>query len=590
MADEKTRLSGSSYQEQGQRLLDSKEAARTLNSSVDNKDLEGRLTWPLLFSVIAVTIGGSFQFGYHIGNVNAPGELITQWYIQSHEYMFNTTMTKERADVVWSISVGIFAVGGMFGGLLSGWFADKFGRKGGLLFNNLFAFLAAGLMSLAKFVNVYYMVTIGRFVIGFSCGLASGLVPMYLTEVAPINLRGMLGSVHQLLVTISILVSQILGLPYLLGNEKYWPLIFAFTVVPALFQLATLPFCPESPKYNLIVKGKTDQAEKDLKKLRQKENVSVELDVIKDEAATSQEQPKSTLVSMFKRKTDQAEKDLKKLRQKENVSVELDVIKDEAATSQEQPKSTLVSMFKSPLLWPMVIAIMMMLSQQFSGINVTMFYSTKIFQDAGLKGNEPFYATIVMGFFNVAMTVVSLWLVDHPKFGRRSLHIIGLTGMMFSSILIVVSMSLAGDGENHNKFASYASIFLVVLFVVSFATGPGSIPWFFVSEIFPSSARGAANSIACMSNWLANFIVGTSFLPLNNLMGKYTFLVFAGFLAFFIFFTFKFKLTKILTKNVKIPTLVHFSNCHEPIFQYPPMLVSFFLTSGFILGVVLPRF
>jgi len=494
MSEEKTRLSGSSYQDQGKRLLDSKEAARALNSTVDNKELEGRMTFPLLFAVIAATIGGSFQFGYHIGCVNAPGGLITEWYKTSHLHMFNTTMTKEQAEFAWSISVGIFAVGGMFGGLLSGWFADKMGRKGALLFNNLFAFLAAALMSLAKFVNVYYMVTVGRLVIGFSCGLASGLVPMYLTEISPINLRGTLGSLHQLLVTISILVSQVFGLPYLLGNEQYWPLIFTFTVVPALFQLLTLPFCPESPKFNLIVKGKTDQAEKDLKKLRNKENVSVELDTIKDEAT--------------------------------------------AAQSQE--KSTLLSMFKTPLLWPMIIAIMMMLSQQFSGINVAMFYSTRLFQDAGLKGNEPFYATIVMGLFNVGMTIVSVYLVEHPKFGRRLLHLIGLTGMMIASILIVVAMTIKGDGDDQNQLASYASILFVLLFVIAFATGPGSIPWFFVSEIFPSSARGAASSIACMSNWLANFIVGVSFLPLNNLLGKYTFLVFAGFLAFFIAFTFKY--------------------------------------------------
>uniref|UniRef100_A0A7E5A0I2 MFS domain-containing protein n=1 Tax=Panagrellus redivivus TaxID=6233 RepID=A0A7E5A0I2_PANRE len=496
MADEKVRLSGGSrYQgDQSERLLDSKEAAKALNHSVDPAQLEGRLTLPLIFAIFAVTIGGSFQFGYHIGNVNAPGSLITDWYIESHHHLFNTTITKEQADLAWSVSVGIFAVGGMAGSLLSGWFADKLGRKGSILFNNLFIFLATALMSLAKFVNVYYMITAGRLVIGFASGLASSIVPMYLTEVSPNNLRGTIGSVSQLLVTVSILVAQILGLPFIWGSEKLWPLIFAFSVIPAVVQLVTLPFCPESPKYNLIVKGNAEQAEKDLKKLRNKTDVSAELDVIKEEAA--------------------AVRDI--------------------------PKATLASMFRSPMLWPMFIAIMMMLSQQFSGINVTMFYSTKVFQDAGLKGNEPFYATIAMGAMNVAMTIVSLWLVDHPKFGRRSLHMGGLFGMLITSILIVVSMTLAGDGDDQNKLFSYASIILVVLFVVSFATGPGSIPWFFVSEIFPSSARGAANSIACMSNWLANFIVGTSFLPLNNILGKNTFLVFAGMLLFFLLFTYKY--------------------------------------------------
>lgn len=120
-------------------------------------------------------------------------------------------------------------------------------------------------------------------------------------------------------------------------------------------------------------------------------------------------------------------------------------------------------MFKGALKWPLFIAIMMMFSQQLSGINVgtftlmlgfenssiflAMFYSTKIFKDAGLPGNWPFYATILMGAVNVAQTLVSLWLVDHPKFGRRSLHLIGLIGMLVASVLIVISLSIAVSSE-----------------------------------------------------------------------------------------------------------------------------------------------
>lgn len=106
-----------------------------------------------------------------------------------------------------------------------------------------------------------------------------------------------------------------------------------------------------------------------------------------------------------------------------------------------------------------------------------MFYSTKIFQDAGLRDLWPFYATIAMGAINVAMTIVSLWLVDHPKFGRRSLHLIGLTGMLMSSLLIVVSMVIANpdaSGRPQVQWASYLSILFVLLFVISFATGPGT--------------------------------------------------------------------------------------------------------------------
>lgn len=100
-------------------------------------------------------------------------------------------------------------------------------------------------------------------------------------------------------------------------------------------------------------------------------------------------------------------------------------------------------------MWPMSIAIMMMLAQQLSGINVAMFYSTVIFRGAGLTGNEPFYATIGMGAVNVIMTIISVWLVDHPKFGRRSLLLAGLSGMLVSTILLVAALTLQNSGTEY---------------------------------------------------------------------------------------------------------------------------------------------
>jgi len=90
--------------------------------------------------------------------VNAPGKLITEWFKVSHQHLHHEPLSDAGANLAWSISVGIFAVGGCVGGLMSGWMADKMGRKGALLFNNLVAFIAAALMALAKFVDVYYLV------------------------------------------------------------------------------------------------------------------------------------------------------------------------------------------------------------------------------------------------------------------------------------------------------------------------------------------------------------------------------------------------------------------------------------------------
>ncbi|VDN52180.1 unnamed protein product [Dracunculus medinensis] len=457
---------------QREKLLNAKVAAKSLGQKSD--ELQGSWTLTLLLALLAAT-ASSFQFGYHIGCINVPAKVIIQWYVDSYQYLYQKS---------------IFAIGGMVGGLASGWFADRMGRKGAMLFNNIIAVIAAVFMTGAKYVNTYHFMIIGRFVIGIHSGLCTGLVPLYLTEISPINLRGTLGSAHQLFITIAILFSQIVGLPSVLGGATRWHMVFAFTIVPVLVQVVLFFLCPESPKYNLIIKNRAEQAEKDLQKLRGREDVSMEMEAMKEEAAVV-------------------------------ASMEKIGMKD---------------LFKGDYAWPIFIAIMMMCGQQFSGINVAIFFSTQIFSDAGL-GEGALYATLGMGVLNVAMTLVSVYLVDHPKCGRRLLLLIGFTGMLITSVLLVISISLYNSDPVRYSFIAYGSMLFVFLFVVSFATGPGSIPWFFVTELFASAARSNASSIAVMVNWTANFIVGTSFESLNQHLEQYAFLVFSTLLAFFIFFT-----------------------------------------------------
>ncbi|KAK6013666.1 hypothetical protein OSTOST_21015, partial [Ostertagia ostertagi] len=159
----------------------------------------------------------------------------------------------------------------------------------------------------------------------------------------------------------------IFGLPQLLGTHDRWPYIFWFTVVPALLQVITLQMVPESPKFHPCRQRKCGQSERtDLEQLRGTKDVGAEVDAMKDEAS--------------------------------------------AAKSAAAEKPSMGDMFKGSLRWPMTIAIMLMLAQQFSGINATMFYSTFIFKQAGLSDQGAVYATIAMGTVNVLMTIVSVWL------------------------------------------------------------------------------------------------------------------------------------------------------------------------------------
>jgi SP family facilitated glucose transporter-like MFS transporter 1 len=175
----------------------------------------------------------------------------------------------------------------------------------------------------------------------------------------------------------------------------------------------------------------------------------------------------------------------------------------------------------------------MMLSQQLSGINAAIFFSTQIFESAGLDEQTALYSTLGMGVINILMTLVSLVLIERA--GRRTLHLTGLGGMAGTTVVLVICLTFSEEVP----FLRYVSILAVFAFIVMFATGPGSIPWFLVSELFGVGARGLATSLAVAVNWSANIAVGLCFLPLTHVLGNSTFLVFTVLLIFFWIYTYR---------------------------------------------------
>ncbi|XP_054001948.1 solute carrier family 2, facilitated glucose transporter member 1-like isoform X5 [Hylaeus anthracinus] len=451
---------------------------------VADKGLNGRLA----FAIAAAALGSSFQHGYNTGVVNAPQQLIENWISELKENRTGRPTQQSEVTIIWAIAVSIFCVGGMIGGSLVGWVADRFGRKGGLLLNNILVLLTVIFEGSAKAAKSYEMIVIGRFIIGINAGLNAGLAPMYLAEISPIHLRGAVGTVYQLVITMSILVSQVLGLEQILGTDEYWPLLLCLTIVPAIFQVATLPLCPESPKYLLVTKGKDMEAQRGLTWLRGTIEVHDEMEQMRAEYESMKLVPKVTLKELF---------------------------------------------VNSALRIPLIIALMVMFAQQLSGINAVMFFSTKIFMMAQLDKFAAQIATMIVGTVNVLMTFVSLILVE--KAGRKQLLLVGFSGLFIATVLLTICLAFAAS----SSAAAYFSILLVVMFVALFATGPGSIPWFLVSELFNQSARPAATSVAIAVNWTANFIVSIGFLPLQEALGAYVFIIFAALQAFFICFIYK---------------------------------------------------
>ncbi|XP_012729396.2 solute carrier family 2, facilitated glucose transporter member 1 [Fundulus heteroclitus] len=442
-----------------------------------------QVTGYLLFSLGTAVIG-SLQFGYNTGVINAPEQKLRSFFNDTWMERYGEPISPGVCTVVWSVAVAIFSVGGMVGSFSVGVMANRFGRRRSMFLVNCLAVIGGLLMGFSTICYSYEMVIAGRLVIGLFCGLFTGLTPMYVGEVSPTPLRGAFGTLHQLGVVVGILVAQIFGLEFILGSEKMWPLLLALTVAPAVLQCILLPFCPESPRFLLI-------------NLKQEE---------------------------------QARKALVRLRGTEDVTEDLQEMKEESAKMAMEKKVNIAELFRSPAYrQPLLIAVMLQLSQQLSGINAVFYYSTGIFASAGVK--QPIYATIAAGIVNTIFTVVSLFLVE--KAGRRTLHLLGLGGMAISALIMTFSLYLKDIPA-----MSYMAILAVMLFVAMFELGPGPIPWFIVAELFSQGPRPAAMAVAGCCNWTANFLVGMSFPKLVELCGPWVFLIFTAFLIFFFIFTF----------------------------------------------------
>ncbi|CAH1799335.1 unnamed protein product [Owenia fusiformis] len=444
-------------------------------------------TKSLLFSIFACVIGSSYQFGFNTGVLNAPQKVIEKFINETYTNQTGHEIQESTLTLLWSITVSIYCIGGMIGGFAAGYLCNGFGRKRTMLANILLNIVAGVMAVLSKYFGGYELLIAGRFMMGINCGISTGVAPLYLSEIAPTNLRGTSGTINQFAIVVGILVAQVLGLKQILGTSDLWPYLVGTTLIPSVIQLLCLPCCPETPQYLMVAKGDRAAAEKALIYLRQTHNVQEELDVIEEEYEKLKSETKLGIRDLFR-----------------------------------------VSSLRQPLL----ISVMMMLSQQLSGINAVVYYSTSIFERAGLSIENAQYATLGTSVVNVVMTFVSAVLIDH--LGRRTLHLHGLGGMLICTCIISVGLLW----QNQWPWASYICIAGIMLYFVAFAIGPGSIPWFYVAELFSQSPRAPAVAVAVLVNWFANFLVGFGFPVIQKTLENYAFVPFLILLGLFWTYTY----------------------------------------------------
>ncbi|KAF6727067.1 Solute carrier family 2, facilitated glucose transporter member 9 [Oryzias melastigma] len=387
-----------------------------------------------------------------------------------------TGLSGETLTVMYSLTVSVFAVGGLIGSLVVGMLVTHFGRKGTVVNSAVLVFVAGALMGFSRICGSPEMVIIGRFITGIHSGISLSVVPMYLGEIAPKNLRGFLGLVPSIFIGTGVFSAQILGLHELLGKEEYWPLFLSVVVVPTFIQLILLPWFPESPRYLLIEKNNVHATITALKWYRARCNIQAEIEEMQEE---------------------------------------------QRSLSSVETLSVFKLLMDESVRWQVLTVVVINIGMQLSGIDAIWFYTNDIFENAGIPPPEIQYTTAGTGIIEIIAGLIGCFTIE--KLGRRSLMIGGFTMMGICSAGITLALLL----EARLSFMRYVSVCCVVGIIAGFCIGPAGVPFLVTAELFKQSHRPAAYIIGGSLNWLSNFTVGFVFPFLQMSAGSYCYLVFA---------------------------------------------------------------
>ncbi|XP_043851013.1 solute carrier family 2, facilitated glucose transporter member 5-like [Dromiciops gliroides] len=425
---------------------------------------------------LVAAFGSSFQYGYNVAVVNSPSEIMKHFYNETYHNRTLTYMSGPIVTLLWGLTVSMFPLGGLIGSLIVGPMVHEFGRKGTLLINNIFSIIPATLMGCSKKAKSFEIIIFARIVVGICAGVSANVVPMYLGELAPRNLRGAVGLVNQLFITIGIFIAQVFGFRSILATEEGWPILLALTAIPAVLQVLLLPFFPESPRYILIQKGEEEGARRALMTLRNTDNIEAEVEEIRMEHEMEKASGTVSVWRLFGMKN---------------------------------------------LRWQLISIIVLMAGQQLSGVNAVYYYADQIYRAAGVAENNVQYVTAGTGAVNVVMTVLAVFIVE--LLGRRMLLLIGFSVCCLACIVLTAALSL----QNTVVGMPFLSIVCVITYVIGHAIGPSPIPSLISAEIFLQSSRSAAFMIGGTVHWLSNFSVGLLFPFIQKGLGTFSFIIFA---------------------------------------------------------------
>lgn len=361
----------------------------------------------------------------------------------------------------WVVSAMMF--GAALGAISTGWISYRLGRKISLMTGA--ALFILGSLGSAFAVNVSILL-ISRVLLGFAVGIASYVAPLYLSEMSQKEDRGKLISMYQMMVTIGILIAFLSDTAFsYTGN---WRMMLGVISIPALFLMLSVFGLPDSPRW-LASKGKFTKAKEVLNSLS-----------FSDE---------------------KAEDELKEI----NESL---LVKQEGWGLFKANKNVRRAVYLGMLLQAM---------QQFTGMNVILYYAPQIFKHAGFANTEQqMIATVICGITNVLATLIAMKTVD--KSGRKPILKIGFAGIALGTFLLGVCLFMINAGFSA-VWISFVAVLMTLFTITSFAMSAGPVVWILCSEIQPLKSRDFGVACSTTTNWIVNMIIGATFLTLISHFG-----------------------------------------------------------------------
>ena len=425
-----------------------------------------------LISIVMVAVLGGLLFGYDTAVISGAEKGLQAFFKGASDF--------EYTDFIHGFTSSSALIGCIIGSSLSGVFAGRLGRKRSLVFAGVCFFISAwGSMFPESWLlpagrpswDLLVVFNLYRVLGGIGVGMASAICPMYIGEVAPSNIRGMLVSWNQFAIIFGQLVVYFVNF-IILGshaNPIYdaagaianmadaqwtvttgWRYMFGSECVPAGLFTVLICFVSETPRY-LVMTGRDDRALGILSRINGTQKAREILQDIKDTITVRTER-----------------------------------------------------LFSYGFLC-IFVGIMLSVFQQAVGINAVLYYAPRIFKDMGMDNEMVF--TVFMGVINILFTLVAVFTVE--RLGRKPLLICGSVGMALGAFGVAVTFGTPGL-----EMVTAASI---MVYSASFMFSWGPICWVLIAEIFPNTIRGAAVAVAVAFQWIFNFIVSSSFVPMFNM-------------------------------------------------------------------------